>query len=192
RRLEPEPAWPAAPSAPSSGRQPRGTRWALLAALLALAAIAGAIAAIVLTSENQAKRAAAGVQTVVQTVTGRQRTVVTTVTAPASTTPATTLPAGSLPASAPVPGNGNALNDAGYAKLRAGDYRAALPLLRSAVSDLRGAGYPDEAYANYNLGYTLLRLGRCREAIGPLEQAQRLEPQRPQPGQALAQAQACK
>jgi Flp pilus assembly protein TadD len=76
--------------------------------------------------------------------------------------------------------------------MRSGDYQGALPLLQSAVRELNGAGYPDEAYANYNLGSTLLQLGRCGEAVGPLTKAQQLEPQRPEPGRALAQALACK
>ena len=46
-------------------------------------------------------------------------------------------------------------------------------------------GYPYEAYANYNVGYTLLQLGRCNEAIPYLERAQRLEPQRHEPKDAL-------
>ena len=53
-------------------------------------------------------------------------------------------------------------------------------------------GRPDpyEAYANYNLGYTLLDLGRCREAIAPLKRAQRLETSLSVP-RALARARAC-
>jgi tetratricopeptide (TPR) repeat protein len=78
--------------------------------------------------------------------------------------------------------------------MRAGDYNGALPLLQQAVKGLEGAGPTDpyEGYANYNLGYTLLHLGQCQQAIPYLEKAQRLEPQSPAPGQALARAQACK
>ena len=77
--------------------------------------------------------------------------------------------------------------------MRAGDYNGALPLLQQAVSALRGTGPSDpyEAYANYNLGYSLLKLGRCSEAVPYLQRAQQLEPQRSEPGQALAQAKSC-
>jgi tetratricopeptide (TPR) repeat protein len=77
--------------------------------------------------------------------------------------------------------------------MRRGAYDAALPLLEQAVQGLRGAGPSDpyEAFANYNLGYTLLRLGRCDEAIPFLETARHLEPQRHEPKDALKQARHC-
>ena len=83
------------------------------------------------------------------------------------------------------------LNNAGYTKMRAGDYAGALPLLQQAVRKLSGTGAPDEAYANYNLGYTLLQLGRCSEALGYLQTAQRLEPDRHEPKDAAKQAHRC-
>ena len=76
--------------------------------------------------------------------------------------------------------------------MQRGDYAAALRPLRQAVSLLRGAGPADpyEAYADYNLGYTLLQLGRCHAAIPPLQRASHLESS-PLVGRALAQASAC-
>src|SRR6266536_3133764 len=62
---------------------------------------------------------------------------------------------------------------------------AALPLLQQAVDKLSGVGYPTEACANYNLGYTLLQLGQCSEAVPHLETAPQLEPQRHEPRDAL-------
>src|SRR5436189_217671 len=84
------------------------------------------------------------------------------VVAPATTTPP------SAPAGAATGGpGGHALNDQGYARMRNGDYAGALPTLQQAVQRLRGTGPSDpyEAYANFNLGYTLLQLNRCAEAI---------------------------
>src|SRR2546421_507171 len=54
---------------------------------------------------------------------------------------------------------------------------AAIGPLRQAGADLRGAGPADpyEAYANYNLGYALLQVGDCADALPPLEVANRLE-----------------
>ena len=50
--------------------------------------------------------------------------------------------------------------------MQQGRYSEALPLLEQAVPALRGTGPADpaEGYANYNLGFTLLQLGRCTEA----------------------------
>ena len=59
-----------------------------------------------------------------------------------------------------------------------GDFEAAEPLLRQAVESLRGtytSSDRTEAYANYNLGYTLLRLGRCSEVLPYLNRSERLQ-----------------
>jgi TolA-binding protein len=107
------------------------------------------------------------------------RPATTATTAPATTAPtgpaagATTSPA---PPAAGV-ARGRLLNDEGYARIRQGEYDAAIPPLRQAVDELRGAGPGDpyEAYANYNLGYALLQVGDCTAAVPPLEVANRLE-----------------
>jgi Flp pilus assembly protein TadD len=100
----------------------------------------------------------------------------------------TTTPSPPAPAA-----DGHTLNDQGYEKMRSGDFAGALPLLQQAVAKLRGVGPSDpyEGYANYNLGYTLLQLGHCGEAIPNLERAQQLEPQRSEPRKALKSAQKC-
>ena len=76
---------------------------------------------------------------------------------------------------------------------RQGNYAAALPLLQQAVQTLAGTGPSDpyEGYANYNLGYTLYRLGRCSEAVTYLRRAERLEPQRSEPKAIRKRAQHC-
>jgi eukaryotic-like serine/threonine-protein kinase len=160
----------------------------LLVALLVLGAIGGGLAAYFLTRGNSDHGALAPQPSVV-TKTVKGNNVTTTIVS-------TTLPAApttTAAASPPSPADAHALNDAGFAKLRGGDYVGALPLLRQAVQQLRGAGPADpyEAYANYNLGYTLLHLHRCGEAIPYLQRAQQLEPQRPEPGRDLARARAC-
>jgi tetratricopeptide (TPR) repeat protein len=151
----------------------------VLTALLALGAVAGGIAAILLSGGNDKPAAAPRERTV--TLTQKGTTVQRTVTAP--TTPP--------PAAASSSQSGVALNLAGYHKQQAGDYAGALPLLQQAVAKLSGTGVPDEGYANYNLGYTLLQLGRCLEAVQYLERAKELEPSRHEPKDALKQAKRC-
>ena len=87
---------------------------------------------------------------------------------------------------------GHRLNDEGYALIRRGDYVGAIPPLRKAVGDLTGAGPADpyEAYANFNLGFALVRTGHCTEALAPLEAANRLETA-PAVDRALHQARSC-
>jgi eukaryotic-like serine/threonine-protein kinase len=194
---------PGPPSGPPGRR-----RWPLVVLGLAAAAAAGAVIAAVMTSGGSDKATStpppqprASVKTVTAQGTTVLRTVTTTPPTPATTAApltttatAATTQASSTPAPpAPTGGNGHALNDQGYSKMRAGDYNGALPLLQQAVSALRGSGPSDpyEAYANYNLGYSLLKLRRCSEAVPYLQRAQRLEPQRSEPGQALAQAKSC-
>jgi tetratricopeptide (TPR) repeat protein len=67
------------------------------------------------------------------------------------------------------------LNDAGYAKMQAGDYANALPLLEQAVQKLDGTGKLYEAFAKYNLAYTRYHLGNCDGVLDLLDQAEAIE-----------------
>jgi eukaryotic-like serine/threonine-protein kinase len=161
--------------APPPRVAPPARRWPALLALLVLGAVGGALAAYFLTRGNDHNAAPPPkATTVVHTVTQRSGQT-TTVEQQATSS------------------SGHALNDRGYAKMRAGDYTGALPLLQQSVAKLRGVGPTDpyEAYANYNLGYTLLQLGRCAEAIPYLQRADALEPQRPEPRKAIKRAEKC-
>jgi tetratricopeptide (TPR) repeat protein len=77
--------------------------------------------------------------------------------------------------------------------MQQGNFAAALPLLLQAVQKLGGVGPADpyEGYANYNLGYTLFRLGRCSDAIPYLKRAEKIEPDRSEPRAIRHQAQHC-
>jgi eukaryotic-like serine/threonine-protein kinase len=163
----------------------RRRRWLPMAVLAALAAVGGAVAATVLTQGNDTRKTGAlrpPHERTVTTIVTRQGTTATTTIAP---TPAPPPPATSSSLS------GTALNDAGYRKMRAGDYNGARPLLQAAVQKLSGVGYPNEAYANYNLGYTLLQLGNCAQAAPYLARANQLEPWRREPKDALHRAEHC-
>jgi eukaryotic-like serine/threonine-protein kinase len=194
-RIEPPPeeTWNVPPAPATSGRSrdrsPRRTPVAPLVALLVLGALAGALAAYLLSRGGTGDHPAAAPQPSVVTKTVKGNDVTTTIVS--TTLPAAPTTRGAR--AAPTATGGHGLNDAGFAKMRAGDYAGALPLLEQAVRQLRGAGPADpyEAYANYNLGYTLLHLQRCGEAIPFLQRAQQLEPQRPEPGRDLARAHAC-
>ena len=181
-RPTPTVAPPLSVLSPVTRQRVRRSRWPALAALLALGAVGGAIAAIVLTNGDNKPKAAPPAQPRTVTVTTQGSTVQTTVTAPTTAPP---------PAPASSSLSGSALNNAGFTKMQAGDYTGALPLLQQAVAKLSGVGFPNEAYANYNLGYTLFQLGRCSEAVPYLERAQQLEPHRHEPRDALKRAKHC-
>jgi eukaryotic-like serine/threonine-protein kinase len=180
---------PAAPPPARSPRPARSSGWPLLAALVLGAAVVGAALAFLLTRDDGSGKPAAQapprVTTVLRTVTTAGQT--TTVVQRTTTTPTTT-------ASPPPSGaSGHALNDQGYSRMQAGDFAGAVPLLQQAVQKLQGTGPNDpyEGFANYNLGYSLLQLDRCDEAIPYLQRADSLEPSRPEPRRELRRAERC-
>ncbi len=151
------------------------------ALLLGAAAVGAAIAAIVTSGGEPTTRTVAGpggTTTVQQTVTQE---------------PAPPPPPPPPPPPAAVGASGHTLNDRGYQLMQQGDYSSALPLFRQAVEKLQGTGPSDlyEGYANYNLGYTLYRLGRCSEAVTYLRRAEQLEPDRHEPTQIRKRAERC-
>ncbi len=154
-----------------------------LVALLGLGAVGGAVAAAITSSGKGSPAASSSprTQTIVRTVTSEGSTaqVTTTVSGPASSTSTT--------------GGPHSLTDQSTSLLRSGQYEDAASLAEQAARDLAGAGPADpyEAYANFDAGYALYRLGRCAEAVTFLEKAQSLEPQRAEPPRYLARARAC-
>ena len=142
--------------------------WPLLLGLLAVGLVAGGLLAYFVTRGDNSKPPT--VVTQVQTVTtqGQVTTVerpVTVTTSAATTSP--TPPASGL--------TGEQLNDAGFAKMQAGDLTGALPLLEQAVRKLDGTGKLYEAYAKYNLAYTRFNLGDCTGVLDLLDQAEAIE-----------------
>jgi tetratricopeptide (TPR) repeat protein len=71
--------------------------------------------------------------------------------------------------------SGAALNDAGFAKMQAGDYAGALPLLEQAVQKLQGTGSLTEAYASYNLAFTRFQLGNCDGVLDLLSRSEAIQ-----------------
>jgi eukaryotic-like serine/threonine-protein kinase len=184
--LEPTAATPVgAPPAPDEPRRGR-RRWPIAVAAGVAAAVVAALVAVVVSAGG-----------------GEGPAVTTVARAPAGSaaTPAATAPASATTAPAPRPppappaasvAQAKALNDDAYALMQRGRWRAALPLLERAVPALRGIGPGDpyEAYADYNLGRTLLALGRCREALVPLHRSDALQ-DRVELDRALAAATRC-
>jgi len=183
-----------APAPPPSRPRPVATRsshpaWLVPALLVLVLGLLGAGIAYALTGRDGSNAPApVRVTTAVHTVTEQSRTVVSTVvtTAPPPTTtapPATT--------SASVGGDPVAENNRAWALMQQGDYTDALPLLRDAQAQLQGRGDLAEAYTDYNLGYTLMQLGQCSEALQYLEASRQLQPQRHEVHDAIKQAKKC-
>ena len=181
---------PTAPTAVLAGEEPRRRSPAYLVPLVLIlaAGAAGAIVAAIVAGGGSDP------QVVTRTVTGPggtttvQRTVTHQTTAPAPPPPPPP-----PPPPAAVGASGQTLNDNGYSLMQQGNFAGALPLLQQAVQKLSGTGPSDpyEGYANYNLGYTLYRLGRCSEAVAYLKRAEHLEPDRSEPKDIRKRAQHC-
>jgi serine/threonine-protein kinase len=88
--------------------------------------------------------------------------------------------------------DGGTLNDVAYSLLVAHQYKRALPFAQKAVQKVE-PGTVTEGYANFNLGYTLFRLGRCAESVPRMRKALDLEPapQRPYIRLRIKQAKRC-
>jgi serine/threonine-protein kinase len=147
----------AAARAATAERRVDPRRLALSLALLVLAALVGAAAALAI-------RALA--------FSGHRRTATTTVSG--------------LPKQPPFDLNkllelrdGGTLNDIAYVLIEVHRYRDALPFARKAYR--RTSDYPLHAFATFNLGYVLLKLGHCRESIKLLQAALPHEPPAQQP-----------
>ncbi len=74
--------------------------------------------------------------------------------------------------------SGAELNDAGFARMQAGDYAGALPLLEQAVAELAGTGSLAEAYASYNLAFTRFALGSCDDVLDLLDRSEEVQGER--------------
>jgi len=56
-----------------------------------------------------------------------------------------------------------------------GRYSEALPVLQQAVQKLDGTGDIYEAYADYNLAYTMIQLGDCAGALPLLDESEQIQ-----------------
>ncbi len=154
-------------------------RWVLAPLLLLL--LGGGIAVALAATRNSPppEAAVSGRRpvTIVRTVTQPGRTIEHTVTAPAPPPVTSAASTGPTPAATHTVADATAaaLNNEGYARMRAGDYQGALPLLEEAVQQLSGTGSVDEAYADYNLAYTRYKLGQCTDVLSLLAHSQAIQ-----------------
>jgi serine/threonine-protein kinase len=116
----------------------------VLPVVVLLLVAAGILAAVLLTTHGGGTHAV--------TVTQRGTTVQQTVTLRETTTPPPTVSAASAAAQ-------------GFAKMQAGDYAGALPLLEQAARSLQGSGSLNEAYNDYNLAVSLAQTQGCSSQV---------------------------
>jgi eukaryotic-like serine/threonine-protein kinase len=146
---------------------PRRSAWPVFTALLVLGGFAGAFLAYFLTGAGSDPKSRTTILTLERTVTSEGNVVTVTTTTPSTTAES---PGSSL--------SGAALNNAGYVRMRLGDYEGALPLLEQAVQKLQGTGSLDEAYASFNLAYTRFQLGSCDEVLDLLDRSEAIQGER--------------
>ena len=173
------------PVAPPPARRASAAPLAALVAGVMLLTIVGIGAALLLTRDDPAPPAA-------NTQTGPATQPTTTTAPPPTTTVAQSAPP---PTATPTPA-ANAvsveqaaeLNDEAFQLMQDNRWREALPLLERAVPALRGTYSDDfryEAYAEYNLGRTLVELARCPDAVPHLERSRELQGNRREIKEAL-------
>jgi predicted Ser/Thr protein kinase len=140
-------------------------------ALLLLLGATGAVLAALLPDDGDGQpRETTFVTTVRERGTTVRETVTTTTEAPPPPQPQ------GPPSAPPASGqSGAALNDAGFAKMQAGDYQGALPLLEEAVAKLSDSNSVTEAYALYNLAFTRFALGSCDGVVEMLDRSEAIQ-----------------
>jgi eukaryotic-like serine/threonine-protein kinase len=142
---------------------------ALIGGGLLAASLLGVGLAAALTRGDDGGSAARTVTTVQErTVQGETRTETIVTTAPATTQREAPPPPPSDGAS------GRALTDQATSLMKEGRYEEALPIAQRALQQLQGTGQTYEGYANYNVGRSLVELGRCDEALPYLDRREQL------------------
>lgn len=84
-----------------------------------------------------------------------------------------------------------ALHEESFRLLEAGRYAEAYAIAIDVVDDLEGIS-PWEAYSSYNVGASLVGLGRCEEAIPWLDRSERLQGQREEIDATRREAERCR
>lgn len=170
------------PAGPPRRRGPSTRALALGGLLVAALAGGGALAAALATDDGSDGNARTQVRTVQRTITQEGRTVEQTQTV---TTTASTPSTATTNTTAPDDDNGGGggggsyqdgvnLTDEATALIEQGRYEEALAKAQQALAILEGSGQDYEAYANYDVGKSLVELGRCAEALPYLEKREQM------------------
>ena len=104
-----------------------------------------------------------------------------TETEPTASLPPEPPPPAPTPAPPPATSGGEspvALTDRSTRLIREGRYEEALPIAEQALAELDGSGEIYEAYANYNVGKSLIELGRCEEGLPYLDRSEQIQGRR--------------
>ena len=179
-----------APARVNVSRKKRSYLPALVAAALVALALTGVVLATVVAGGEGGRNAAdtTGGGGMPSTVTQE-----VTVTAPGTTvrdvvtkkvTPTSSVPVVGSPSTTPDSGadismeEAIALTDQAYYRMQAGAYGDAIVLARKALTRLAGTGHIYEAYANYQLGNSLVRSGNCADGVPALNRSEAIQGQR--------------
>jgi hypothetical protein len=148
----------------------RRRRSMVLPLVLVLLGAAGALAAVIVA--NRGGDSPARIVRVTVTRPGTTLTRTVRVASASTSQPATTTA---------TTASGEAAAAEGFAKMQAGDYAGALPLLGQAAHDLQGSGSLNEAYNDYNLALSLAKTQGCSaEVLQLLDASQAIQGHRPQ------------
>jgi len=176
---------PPQPVGPPPGRRAGAAPVAALVAGVLLVTILGIGAALLLTRDDAAPPAA---DTRAAPATQPTTTAPPPTTTVAQSNEAPSPPRGPAPSSPVSVEQAAELNDEAFGLMQDGRWGEALPRLERAVPALRGTysdGFRYEAYAEYNLGRTLVELGRCDPAVPHLERSRELQGNRREIKEAL-------
>jgi hypothetical protein len=172
----PVPVAAGAPPGPPDRRGPSTRALALVGLLIAALAGGGALAAALATGDGDGETSQPRVRTVQRTITQEGVTQTQTVTTTAATPTTTDEDGDEEGGSGRGPGSGTGsgplsieeaidVHNQAFELMQAGNWEDALPLARQALAALEGSGRIEEAYANYNVGRTLIELGDCEQGL---------------------------
>ena len=169
--VEPAPPIHRPPTPPRRTIGPLG----IVLTVLALALLGGLVAYALTRGDDEPQTQQPQGRTVV-------RTLVTTAPGTTQRVTVTTQAEEPPPEEEPPPqqqgADGVALTDESTQLLNDGRYEEALPVAQQALAALQGSGELYEAYANYNVGKSLLGLGRCAEAIPYFDRSEQIQGER--------------
>jgi eukaryotic-like serine/threonine-protein kinase len=197
--LAPAPV-PAAAGPPTGPPRKRGPSTRALALVgLAIAALGGgaALAAALATGDGDGETSQPQVRTIRRTITQegetQTQTVTTTAAAPTTTAPTTAADEdgdGGGGAGGRSYQDGVNFTDQATTLMNQGRYQEAIDPARRAVDVLEGtmsSSRPYEAYANYNLGRSLIETGDCEGGLPYLDRSEQLQGERSEIAAARAQ-----